>query len=411
MIKLLLLTTLAFLSIFSNAQETIIGKPSIFLDCQTRCFSDILRQEITYLDYKRERQGTQLYVLITAQSASGGGREIQLAFDYDDESIEDKTLKYIRPAYISDLDERNLLIENLKKGLLPLLLKEGWHDKITYDVAHDSSSEVSETQADDPWNYWSFDVSMNLNFNGESSFQEQGFYSRLSASRVTEASKFRFNTWYNNNQSTFTLSDGEKVSSSNTRLGVYTQQVYSIGGHWSLGGRFYAGSSTFGNTDFELNANPALEYNIYPYTDNSTRRFTILYSSGIVFRDYIEPTIFDKTSEARWKHGIDIEFSQTKRWGDISFDIEFDQFFHDLGLLSISFNPEIELNIIKGLRLELGGYIEYVGDRINISKSELSDQDIILQNVQLDTNYSYFTYFGFNYRFGSAINNIVNPRF
>ena len=59
----------------------------------------------------------------------------------------------------------------------------------------------------------------------------------------------------------------------------------------------------------------------------------------------------------------------------------------------------------------MGAYVSYIGDRINISKGEISAQDIILQNRQLDSSYSYYTYFGFNYRFGSKNNNVVNSRF
>ena len=91
--------------------------------------------------------------------------------------------------------------------------------------------------------------------------------------------------------------------------------------------------------------------------------------------------------------------------------MRFSQFLHDLELFSIQFNPNIEFNIVKGLRLEFGGFIEYVGDRINISKSEASVEDILLQIIQLDTNFSIFTYVGFNYRFGTQRNSIVNPRF
>ena len=133
--------------------------------------------------------------------------------------------------------------------------------------------------------------------------------------------------------------------------------------------------------------------------------------AGVEYKDYTEITVFDRLSESRGRHGIDIEFNQNQKWGTLAFDIEFDQYLHDLSLYSISFNPNIELNLVKGLRLEFGGFVSFVGDRINIAKGDVSDQDIILQNRQLDTSYSYFSYFGFNYRFGSQNNTVVNPRF
>ena len=107
----------------------------------------------------------------------------------------------------------------------------------------------------------------------------------------------------------------------------------------------------------------------------------------------------------------DVEYAVTQPWGNISAELEFDQFLHDLDLYSISFNPDVELNIVRGLSLNFGAFLSYVGDRINITKAEISDEDIILQNRQLDTSYDYSTYFGFVYRFGTRNNNIINPRF
>ena len=64
-----------------------------------------------------------------------------------------------------------------------------------------------------------------------------------------------------------------------------------------------------------------------------------------------------------------------------------------------------------GKEVVLSGWVQKVRDKVNIAKSEISDEDILLQIKQLDTNFTYFTYFGLNYRFGSKYNNIVNPRF
>jgi len=393
----------------SIAAQSQVQRPSVFLDCQTNCFLVFLRQEVTYIDYKRERQGADLYVLATDQNASAGAREIQMIFQFTDSQISNDTIKYIRPANISEDEERRMFMKQLKKGMLPLLVKSDIVDHMEYSVSLPEEDITSDQN--DPWNYWSFDVSANLNVNGERRFEEQRYFGRFSASRITEKSKFFSGTWYNYSNSEFTLSDSTVVESENERIRSFMQYVVSVNDHWSVGGRAFVGSSTFGNTDFEATVRPAVEYNVYPYQDNSTRRFTFLYSVGIVHNNYTELTVFDKLEETLWRHGLDVEYTLTQKWGDISLDLEFDQFLHDPSLYSISVNPEVELNIVKGLSLEIGGFLSFVGDRINISKEEVSDQDIILQNRQLDTSYSFFSYFGFSYRFGSRNNNIVNPRF
>lgn len=404
--------TLLFLleCLFLISQES--NRISVFIDCQTRCDLTYIKQEVTFIDYPRDRQGADVYVLVTAQEASAGAREVQMIFLYDGiAQLSPDTIKYYREANISDLDEVLLFEKNLKTGLLPALALSDMASNISYNVTDTMSSGAQDALLKDPWNFWSFNLSLNLNVNGETTFSEQGYFGRFSVSRVTEKEKIIFSTWYDFDKSSFTLSDGEKVESENKRNRTFAQYVKSAGPHWAFGVRSLFGSSSFGNTDFEATIRPAIEYNIYPYSVSSTKRFSILYSNGLVYNDYTEITIFDKLQESLWRHSFDIEFEQKQQWGDISFDINFDQYLHDLTLYSISFNPNVELNLVKGLRLQFGGLISFVGDRINITKGEVSAQDIILQNRQLDTNYSYFSYFGFNYRFGSNNNNIVNPRF
>jgi len=247
--------------------------------------------------------------------------------------------------------------------------------------------------------------------NGESTFQTSEVFGSVSASRITDQVKFRIRSWYNFERSSFTLSDGEKVSTTITRKNNSLLYVKSITDHFSIGAEIEAGSSTFGNTDFEGEFKPAIEYNIYPYSENSTRRFSLRYSLGPEYFDYTEETIFEKQTETVVRQGLDIEFTQTQKWGNISFFARSEQFLHNLSQYSIEFNPDVELNIFKGLRLNFGGFVAFINDRINIAKTDFSDEDILLQAIQLDTNYTYFTYLGFNYRFGTQNNSVVNPRF
>ena len=411
MLRYCLITITLFWATTLSSQE--IDVPSVFVDCQSNeCFEQYLKQEVTYLDYVFDRQVADVHILVTDQNASAGAREVQCVFIYQEElNIQVDTIIYYREANVSDLERQKQFVSTVKQGVLPLLVRSDLADKITYEVEAPQESVSSDSIVKDPWNYWSFEVGLNLNVSGESSFMQQGFNTNIAASRIRKESKTNIFTWYSYDESQFTLSDGEVVESFNRRFGFFGRHVWSINDHWSYGFTGFVGSSTFENLDLEINSRAGIEYNIYPYSDNSTRRFTLRYSNGATHNNYTDITIFDELEETRWQHGVDIEFNQNQEWGTLSFDVEFDQFLHNLNLFSLSLNPNIELNIVKGLSLEFGGFISFVSNRINIAKGDVSDQDIILQNRQLDTNFSYFSFFGFSYRFGSQNNNIVNPRF
>jgi hypothetical protein len=52
-----------------------------------------------------------------------------------------------------------------------------------------------------------------------------------------------------------------------------------------------------------------------------------------------------------------------------------------------------------------------VRDQVFLPKGDASADDILSRRRQLQTNYNFFMGFGVTYRFGSVLNNFVNPRF
>jgi len=57
------------------------------------------------------------------------------------------------------------------------------------------------------------------------------------------------------------------------------------------------------------------------------------------------------------------------------------------------------------------GRLSIINDQLSLEKGDASSEDILLQQKQLATAFTYWTSIGFNYRFGSNRNNVVNPRF
>lgn len=71
----------------------------------------------------------------------------------------------------------------------------------------------------------------------------------------------------------------------------------------------------------------------------------------------------------------------------------------------------VNVIISGGLSFNVFMFGSYQRDQIYLSKGLASQQDVLTRQRQLATNYNYYTYFGLSYRFGSKVNNFVNPRF
>ena len=383
--------------------------PSIFIDCQMNCDWTFIKQEIQFVNYMHNRQDADIFVLATRQSTGAGGQEVQLSFFGNNTLVAiSDTVRYFTDPNATDAVEREQFVQELKKGLLRFLVQTPMIERISYEVKEDDAQNSAPVV--DPWKSWVFNIGGNGWASGESTFSNINLRGRFSASKITEQHKFVLSTYFNNEKSTYNLTEGDEIFTKES-YELNLTYVRSIGGHWSAGFKTRTGSTTFGNTDISTTFKPAIEFNVFPYDEASTQRFSFNYAVGLEYYDYTDTTIYNKMSEMRMRHGLEIEFDQTRKWGNVSLNMGIQQYFHDLDLYNAYLNPHVEWQIYKGLSLNFGGYASFVNDRINISKTDISDEDILLKIKQLDTDFTYFTYFGMNYRFGSDFNNIVNPRF
>ncbi|MFK7920987.1 MAG: hypothetical protein AB8H47_03475 [Bacteroidia bacterium] len=407
-----LLLTLLFWAVLSPilAQNPI----GIFIDCQMGCDFRYLKQEIRFVNYMLNRQEADVYILATNQRTGAGGRQVQMVFIGEGRFAELRdTLNYTVGPNATDAIRRDQFVKGIKRGLLPYLLETDLLDDLDYQIAEVEASEeeTEDLSTKDPWNYWVFNIGGRGRFEGEQSFTGTELTGRFDADRITDKHKLETSYRYDYEKSTFTLTDGEKIVSLFKRYRARVEYVYSLSSRWSVGFDARIGSSTFGNTDLSAQLRPAIEYNIFPYNEAQTRRFSFNYSIGPIYYDYTDTTLYDKLEETVFRHGLEIEFNQTQKWGNISIDLGAQQYLHNPRLFNAYINPDLEWQIFKGFSIAVGGYVSFVSDRINIAKSDISDVDILLQIKQLDTNFTYFSYVGLNYRFGSSFNNFVNPRF
>jgi hypothetical protein len=160
----------------------------VFLDCQTfHCDFDHFRREISYVNWMRDRQDAQVHVLGTSQATGGGGREHTLTFiGLGDFQGRVDTLVYVSSNTDTDTERRDALVQTVKLGLVPFLaatpLAQGL--RITYEAP--GAGPPTVTAADDPWNLWVFETSVNAQLNGESEYRSLYGYGWIRADRVAE---------------------------------------------------------------------------------------------------------------------------------------------------------------------------------------------------------------------------------
>ena len=90
---------------------------------------------------------------------------------------------------------------------------------------------------------------------------------------------------------------------------------------------------------------------------------------------------------------------------------EFRQYLHDLSKYRLEVGGELSFRITRGLSLDLDGSASRIRDQIALPARGATDEEILLELRELQSEYQFDFSFGLTYRFGSIFNNIVNPRF
>ena len=386
----------------------------IFVDCgDLACDPDYLRTEIRIVNYVRDRQDAQVYILVATQPTGAGGTEFTVDFIGQNEfqGANDRLRLVAAPAESRDRI-RHGLTQLLKRGLVRYMNRTPLADRVQISYAVPGGpAATAVAPARDRWNQWTFSTTVTGFFNGEESSSGTSMSAALSANRTTEAWKISTSLQSRYNESRIDAGEAGTFTSIQRNHLVNGLVVRSLSGHWSAGARGTVTSSTFLNQSLTVRLAPAVEYNVFPYTEATRRQFTIQYSVGATSLDYMEETIFGKTSETLADQRILASLQIRQPWGSVSTAVEGSHFLHDFDRQRAVAVTNIDLHLFRGLSLVAFGGVELVRDQIFLPRRGASREEILLQQRQLATSFRHWSSLGLSYTFGSRFANIVNPRF
>jgi hypothetical protein len=387
----------------------------VFADCQTEgCDLDYFKTEIPFVDYVRDRQDASVHILITSQQTGAGGRSFSLNFiGAGPFAGTGDTLRFEALPSSTAAEKREGLARAIKLGLARYVARTGAADAIQINYSSVSIAAVPTISAatPDPWNLWVFSMYLNGTASGEESQHFFALRGSTSANRVSDSWKFRFTLFGSYDEGRYTLSDETKFKSVHRSHGASQLLVKSMSPHWSVGERASVSSSSFLNQRFFFRFAPAIEFNLFPYSESTRRLFTVQYSVGVNSFRYEDTTIFNKLSETRPHQSLLVSLGLREPWGSVSSSVEGGAYIDDFSKQSAVFFNNLDVRVVRGLSLNVYGGLSLIRDQLYLAKGELSDEDILVRRRQLASKYSYFAGVGLSFSFGSIFNNVVNPRF
>jgi hypothetical protein len=384
---------------------------NIYISCDY-CDEDYFKENFKIVNYVRDRKVADVHIIISEMRTGSGGTEYMIQFTGQKRfrALND-TIVYSLKADYTDDEERVEQLKYIRLGLVPYILKTPFSDKLNLKI----KEEDEAVEEKDKWKNWVFKLYSRGFANGEKTYKYYRLSSGVSAQKVTPDIKIELNLNSFYTEQRFRLYENDSlVYSKNTYRKIYYSNnliTKSIGKHWGIGGFLYLKNSTYSNLDFRASILPAVEYNLFKYSEASRKQLRFLYSAGFEYSDYTDTTIYNKTEDRLFRQTLSITLKYIVNWGSIDATVYGANYLHDFSLFQLGTYVGSEIRIFKGLSFTLYGGLNMPRDQITLTKGTTSAEDVLTRQHEMETDYNFWGNIGLRYTFGSIYNNVVNPRF
>ena len=383
------------------------GAVKVYLDCLT-CDMNYTREQIPYVNYVRDVKEAEVFILVTYQPTGSKGMEYTYFFNgaYKFAGLNDTLV------YSSGPDETTSVVREKRTNMLKLgLMRYVARTPLADEISIKHSAKLEKEEVKDNWNYWVFELQTSPRYNGEETYKRLMMSNSINISRVTPGMKLEIDLSQSYNRQKYIFDGGLTTTYIRTEKEMQGLYVKSLNNHWSAGLKTDVLAATNPNYDLNVQLMPAIEYDLYPYSEATHRQLRINYAIGGQFCNYIDSTIYNKVRETLYKQELNIAYQVQEKWGSINLSLSGSNYFHDWSKNKLELNSIVRLRIIKGLSLSVNGGVGYINDQLNLRKGNLTEAERLLRLKEQATSFSVNAGFSVTYTFGSIYNNVVNPRF
>jgi hypothetical protein len=416
------LSVLLFILLIASApafpQQAKLLRLKVFIDCNsTWCDMQYIRSEINIVDFLFDNLAADVHVLITSQPTGSGGNQYQLIFFGQQQFSNQKdTLRFGTAPNATEFEQRNLLLKYLKTGLVPFIAKTGSLENIEVNLKSTAPETGSpgSNRSKDPWNAWVMRISADLNINADANYQNKSYSGGISANRITDNIKTGIGINWGRNRSAFEFEDNgatQKFVVNNHNWNINQYVVKSINSNWSSAYEIRYSQNTFSNIKGRAYLRVAAEYNIFPYKEVNNKLFTLSYGLTARRNNYYDSTIYNKKRETLFGQRATAYLSLNQKWGNSYAGVTYHNYFNDWRFFNLGVDIYTNVRITGGLSFYIMAFGGLTRDQVFLVKGSATPEEVLARRRQLASGYNFFTSIGINYRFGSVLNNVVNPRF
>jgi hypothetical protein len=382
----------------------------IYLDCDD-CYADFIRDQVNVVEYVRDPAEADVHIIVTRSETGSGGRERSVALIGAGRfKGRDFTVRAISESGDTEDTQRQRLATAITIGLLNYLSADGITGGLTVDVRQAALSGQSGP-ATDRWNHWVMSLQGGVTTIGEESSRELNLSGDVGADRITDDWKITMGFEMEYRREDFDLDEIEPVRAIRNEKDFDALVARSVNDHWSIGGRTSIDSSTFDNISLRAFGGPAVEYNLFPYSQYTRRQLRLGYAIGPYRARYVEETLFFTLSDTLVQQQSSVTLDQREPWGSLQAELEYSTFLPKPSRYRLQLEGDVNVRLARGLSLSVEGSTSRIRDQLSFPRRGVTPEEVLLRLRRLYSGYEYNLQLGLTYTFGSIFSTIVNPRF
>ena len=386
------------------------GRLKVYLDCN-ECFGNFIREEIDIVEYVRDPGEADIHLIVSSSETGSGGRERSVAFiGVGRFKGTDFRMRALSESGDTEDTQRQRLATAIKIGILNYLSSDGITGGLTVDVEQ-TARPGQAGPANDRWNHWVLSVQGSVAMSGEESSRDLNLSGDLGADRITDDWKITMGLEAEYQREDFDLDEDEPLRAIRNERDFDALVAKSLTDHWSIGGRTSIDSSSFDNIAFRMFGGPAVEYNLFPYSQYNRRQLRVGFAIGPYRARYTEETLFFRTSDTLVQQQSSITIDQREPWGSVQAELEYSAFLPQPSRYRLQLEGDINVRLARGLSLSIEGSTSRIRDHLSFPRRGVTSEEVLLRLRRLRSGYEYDLQIGLTYTFGSIFSTIVNPRF
>lgn len=385
-------------------------RPRVHLDCAS-CFDDYLREATPLVDYVRDRSEADVHAIVVPADTAGGGREwsVSLIGRGRFKGADFRTRAFTISGETEDTQRRRL-VTAITIGLLNYLSLDGVRDDLSVAVARAGPGSPPRAGAD-PWHQWVLSLQGSVALAGEEASRQLDLGAEVGADRITDAWKVTVGVELEQRREDFDLDEGARVRARRHERDLDALIAWSASDHWSIGGRLSVDSTSFDNIALRVFGGPAVEYNVFPYTQYARRQLRLGYAIGPYRARYAEETLFGTQLDRLVRQQALVALDQREPWGSLQLELDVSAFLTQPSQNRLQLEADAQLRIARGLSLSVEASATRSRDQRSLPRRGVTAEEVLLRLRRLRSGYEYGLEVGVTYTFGSIFSPVVNPRF